>query len=228
MPRNLILTGGPYHPFASSCEALDAALSEVGIASNVTTDIGAGLRQLDNEQYDLLTVYALRWSMREPRSEADRQAWAFTLSDGDRARIEGHLAAGRGILALHTAGICFDDWPRWREIVGAGWVWGSSHHPPHGTVAVRMTGIAHSITSQATNFSVDDEAYTAMDLISGVQVLATVNAESQLESSPCLWTREVSNGRVVYDALGHDAASLNHPIHREIVQRSARWCIRQL
>jgi hypothetical protein len=28
---------------------------------------------------------------------------------------------------------------------------------------------------------------------------------------------------VVYDALGHDSQSLEHPVHRRILQRSALW-----
>jgi type 1 glutamine amidotransferase len=40
-----------------------------------------------------------------------------------------------------------------------------------------------------------------------------------------LWARNFSNGRIVYDALGHDAKSINHPEHAKIIRRSANWAI---
>jgi type 1 glutamine amidotransferase len=42
-----------------------------------------------------------------------------------------------------------------------------------------------------------------------------------------LWAREVDGARVVYNALGHDSASLNHPTHKRLLQRAALWAIRR-
>jgi type 1 glutamine amidotransferase len=128
---------------------------------------------------------------------------------------------------LHTASICFDDWPRWSEIIGAGWIWGTSYHPPRGPVSVKMTTAEHPITRGLQGFAFDDEAYSKMDLAPGLEPLAMVQAASQDTPSPCLWTRDVGKARVVYDALGHDSSSFEHPTHRTIVQRSARWATRQ-
>jgi uncharacterized protein len=223
MVRNLILTGGLYHPFESASETLRALLQEVGIESDITTDIHGGLRRLDEGRYDLLTVYCLRWPMKGERFDAERARWGVELGEADTGRIEAHLAQGRGLLALHTASISFDDWPRWRQIVGAGWTWGSSYHPPHGPVSVRMTAASHPITDGLQGFDFSDEAYSKMDLVPGLEALATVQAPSQDAASPCLWVRELGPARVVYDALGHDSASLEQPTHRRIVQRAALW-----
>ena len=46
--------------------------------------------------------------------------------------------------------------------------------------------------------------------------------------APCLVGKEFSNGRIVYDALGHNAKSLNHPEHAKIIRRSANWAIGNL
>ena len=40
---------------------------------------------------------------------------------------------------------------------------------------------------------------------------------------PAVWTHRYGNGRAVYDSLGHDAASLQHPTHRRLLQRAALW-----
>ena len=227
MTRNLILTGGVFHPFEDASESLTQMLLEIGIDSDVTTDISSGLSWLDDGGYDLLTVYALRWPMEQERFANDRARWAVTLSAQDQARINAHLAAGRGVLALHTAAISFSDWPRWRDIVGAGWIWGTSNHPPHGPVDVRMTTGEHPITRGLEAFNFPEEAYARMDLVPGIQALANVQAPSQEEPSPCLWAREVDGARVVYNALGHDSASLNHPTHKRLLQRAALWAIRR-
>jgi type 1 glutamine amidotransferase len=40
-----------------------------------------------------------------------------------------------------------------------------------------------------------------------------------------LWTRQWEGARVVYDALGHDAQSLDHPVHRQLIERAAAWAL---
>jgi len=225
--RNLLLTGGIYHDFASSARTLAELLNEVGVASDITMDIGAGLDRLPQGGYDLLTVYALRWSMPQAKFDDQRDAWAFSLTSAQRAAIAAHVGAGRGLLVLHTGAICFDDWPRWRELVGAGWTWGHSFHPPHGPVNVRLSGVPHPITEGLEAFDFDDEAYNLMDLSPGLEPLVQVKAAAQDSWSPCLWARDIGPARMVFDALGHDSASFNHPIHRQIVQRSALWTLKQ-
>lgn len=227
MARNLILTGGLFHPFEEASETLAGLLADVGIASDITTDIATGLSWLDDGDYDLLTMYGLRWPMREERFANDRARWGVDLQPADTARIEAHLAAGRGLLALHTASISFSDWPRWREIVGAGWIWGHSNHPPHGPVDVRMTTAAHPITQGLEGFNFPEEAYAMQDYVPGIEALATVQAPSQDRAWPSLWAREVGPARVAYDALGHDSASFSHPTHSRIVQRCALWALRR-
>jgi hypothetical protein len=227
MARNLILTGGLFHPFEEASETLAGLLARHGITSDITTDIATGLSWLDDGGYDLLTVYGLRWPMREERFANDRARWGVDLQPPDTARIEAHLAAGRGVLALHTASISFSDWPRWREIVGAGWIWGHSNHPPHGPVDVRMTALTHPITAGLPAFNFPEEAYAMQDYVPGIEALATVQAPSQDRPWPSLWAREVGPARVAYDALGHDSASFNHPTHSRIVQRCALWALRR-
>lgn len=226
--KNLIVTGGMYHPFEESAQTLAMLLADVGFASEVTSDPDAGFARLADGSYDLLTVYCLRWTMPQDRFVDDRAQWAYHLSKAARETITRHLQQGRGIFALHTAAVSFDDWPGWRDVVGAGWTWGHSFHPPLGTVHVQPTGRSHPIVGDIGAFSLVDEAYTNMDRRPGLQPLLEVRADSQTEFSPCLWTREHGGGRVVYDALGHDSASLLQAQHKDIVQRCALWAAGQL
>jgi len=223
MLQNLILTGGLYHPFDDSAATLAEILEEVGVSSVVTSDLDHGFDLLKSGAFDLLTVYALRWTMPQEKFKDAREAWAYQVSEQSRSSVAKHLRAGKGILALHTAAICFDDWPEWREAVGAGWQWGHSFHPPLGEVHVQPTHKPHPIVGNTAAFSLIDEAYTLMDTLPGLQPLLEIRAGTQSSYSPCLWTRETGGGRVVYDALGHDSTSFLQTDHKGIVQRSCLW-----
>lgn len=222
MRSAIIYTGGIAHPFEDASRALGALLAEVGFAARIHLELDDVLRDLAGEPDALLVLYALRWSMTQHEKYApDRARWALALPESARAGIAGHVARGGGLLGLHTASICFDDWPQWAEVLGGAWVWGRSFHPPLGPVRAAMLP-GHPLTAGLPDFEVIDEAYTALALQPGVAVAATVQAPGQAPQ-PALWTHAYGAGRVVYDALGHDAASLNEPTHRLLVQRAAQW-----
>jgi len=227
MLKNLVLTGGLYHPFDDSSKTLQTLLDAAGFASTVTDDLEHGFAELQTGSYDLLTVYALRWTMPQEKFAAQRAASGFSPTAAQRSALHQHLVSGKGILALHTAAICFDDWPEWQEAVGARWIWDHSYHPTLGTVHVQPTACVHPIVAGLPAFTLEDEAYTNMDIAPGVQPLMEVRAASQTAFSPCLWTRALPSGRLVYDALGHDSASLSHSVHRQIIQRAALWACGQ-
>jgi type 1 glutamine amidotransferase len=224
---NVILTGGHTHPFATSAPALADLLREYGIESTIEDDPERALQTLDSTRAELLTVYALRWTMRTGDKYAPfREKWGFSLSAAARARIEAHIARGGGLLALHTAIICFDDWPQWRSILGGRWEWGRSSHPPYGRVEARVDDPAHPLVRGLSGFSLDDEAYGDLDMAFDVRALLSVRAASGAWQ-PALWTREASAGRVVVDTLGHDKGAFTHPVHRRIVARAALWALRR-
>ena len=223
MPSNVILSGGHTHPFATSAPALAALLAEQGIESVVEMDPEAAIAKVAKTRPALLTVYALRWTMQQGDKYAPyREEWGFSLSAGARAEVEAHLARGGGILALHTAVICFDDWAGWADILGGRWVWGRSSHPPYGPVEVRPGEPNHPFVAGLPAFSLNDEAYGDLDLDSGVRPVMHVRAAGG-SWHPALWTRMFRNGRVAVDTLGHDAGAFEHPTHRRIVARAALW-----
>ena len=63
--RNLLLTGGIVHPFELVAPAMAGVLRGHGVESTVTEDIEGGLADLGRDRFDLLTLYALRWSMKD-------------------------------------------------------------------------------------------------------------------------------------------------------------------
>ena len=227
--RNLILTGGIFHPFKKSSQALQKILMKEGIESEITEDIEFGLKNINEGDYDLLTVYALRWSMKNgSKYKPYRDQWEFNLSDSGQKSIHKFLEKGGGIFGLHTAAICFDQWKDWISILGGKWIWGKSGHLPLGMVNTRTETIKHPITDNISNFNLEDEVFADLKTTKDIIPLLSAKVEGQDNWHPVLWARNFSNGRIVFDALGHDTKSINHPEHEKIIRRSANWAIGNL
>lgn len=227
MATNLILTGGIFHPFETAAPALAGVLDEVGIASTIRWDVDAALAEMaDGAAYDLVTNYALRWRMLDhEKYEPYRDEWALSLSADARAALATHVHEGGGLLGLHTASICFDDWPEWRDLLGGKWVWGTSYHPPLDQVDVKFIGGDNPLTAGLADFSLEDEVYHHLDCVAGVTPLATARTAEGEGPQTVAWSHVSGRGRVVYDGLGHDAASLTHPVHSRFLKRAALWAI---
>lgn len=218
----LILTGGIGHPFADASAALAGIMQQDGIETSVTEDIETGAARLADGGFDLLCVYALRWRMLIGDKYAPHRAqWAFSPSVGARAAIRGFVSGGGGLIALHTAVICFDDWPDWGGLIGGAWVWGRSSHPPFGRVLVTPVVDGHSIIAGVREFETTDEVYSNLEFAPDIQPL--LRADAGEGSKPVLWARQVGRGRVVTDLLGHDRAALEQSEHRTVLKRSALW-----
>lgn len=227
--RAVVLSGGLTHDFPTTTACLAELLGEAGLQVEVHTGTGGverALRSLPGAA--LLAVNALRWTMTGPavpnRYRERATAEGASPSQPARDALVAHLAAGGGVLGMHTASICFDDWPGWGETLGGAWVWGASSHPPLGP-EIRVTPAApHPLVDGLDGFTLVDEVYTGLDRQPGVEGLLTAIPPGTGEpAQPLLWAREHGGGRVVYDALGHHPPSYQVPEHREIVRRAIRW-----
>jgi len=221
MTRALVLSGGIFHDFPATSAFLAELLCGQGMEAEVTEDIEGGLARL--EEFDLLVVNALRWRMAGEKYDPYRERWAYSPSEAAREAIVRHLSAGRGLLAMHTAVISFDDWPEWGDLLGAQWRWGRSGHPPLSRVTVHVRTSAHPLVEGVGDFQVEDEVYGFLDRRPGLEPLMT--SEHGGEAHPLLWARESLGARVVVDALGHSVESLSVPEHRTVVERAMRWVL---
>lgn len=229
MARAVIVSGGVAHDFPSSSAELVVLLAEAGVTAEVTQDADAALAGLaataGRPDAPLVVLNLLRWRMTNVERYLDqRERWGLSLSAGARAGLEAHVRSGGGLLALHGASICFDDWPQWRALLGGVWVWGRSGHPPLGPMAVTVHADRHPLVAGLADFELEDEAYGFLDTEPDVVPLLT--SPHGGADHPLAWARAVGDGRVVYDALGHHAPSLRHPAHRELLLRAVRWLLR--
>jgi uncharacterized protein len=227
--RAVVLSGGLTHDFPATTSCLAGLLADAGLDVEVhsgTAGVDAALRALPGAA--LLVVNALRWTMTGPatperyRDQAAREG--VSPAPAAREALARHLAAGGGVLGMHTASICFDDWPGWGEALGGAWVWGGSSHPPLGPRVEVSVAAAHPITEGIGGFGLVDEVYADLALQPDIEPLLTAPTPGTAgPARPLLWAREHGGGRVVYDALGHHPPSYEVPEHREIVRRAIAW-----
>jgi type 1 glutamine amidotransferase len=223
MSNLVLLTGGLDH--AHDFPALAAALVELlgDHHVDVVDHPDALAQRLDGA--DALIVHALRWRMLGPAYDAWRDRWAYTTPPATRAAIAGFVAGGGGLVGCHTASICFDDWPEWRDTLGGSWVWGRSAHPPLGPVQAHLVaGADHAVVAGLPDeIALRDEVYGDLDLDPGVEPLAHARRTPDDELQPVVWVHGYGDGRVVYDGFGHDVASLRHADHVRLLRQAVSW-----
>lgn len=216
----VLLTGGWAHPSDATFEPLVGLLTEAGFDITMTEAVEA-LPPLLAEGADLLVVNACRFRMLDDRYNDDQRAeWAVESTPMVRAAIVEHLAAGRPLLGLHAASICFDDWPQWAELLGGSWQWDRSGHGPVAPFDVALRP-DHPVADGIEPFSVQDECYRHLAVAEDAAVLLT--AEEDGETHVLGWTRTDGDARVAYSALGHDQRSLEEPAHQRLLQHLLAW-----
>ncbi len=222
MNVQVLVTGGAgRHDAASIGDGLCRVATGAGLTTTVLTGPDAVRRAAEEAgPGDVVTVHALYLQATAPA--AAHLADPATRPDPDDLDVvEGWVRGGGGLVALHTAVICFDADPRWRGLCGAAWSWGTSSHPPPGPVRVDRTGPEHPVTVEVGAFEVVDEVYLDLDLCDDVTPLLTTELDGSVV--PLVWARGVGEGRVVTDLLGHDLASITDPSHGRLLGQALRW-----
>lgn len=218
MTRVIILSGsdrydGRWHDHAATSQRVAAALAAIGIEAQIR---GAHPRAFGElAEADLLVVNVANGAIAADDASDEDWAGAFALLDAYRQR-------GGPLLALHLSSAAFvGEYPAWRQWIGGEWVVGTSMHPPISQTTISVKRDAHPITAGLGDIEVFDERYSYLETEPGNIVLAT-HLHDDIEH-PMVWAREAGNGRVVYDALGHDVRSYDSADRIRLIQRSALW-----
>ena len=226
--RAVVLSGGPdyAHAFVETGPALASIVERTGRDVTLVDHPDDVVSLLDDPRVDVLVVNALRWRMLADRYAQWRDEWSYTTSPTTRAAITEFVDQGGGLVGSHTAPICFDDWPEWADVMGGGWVWDVSSHPPRGPVTATIVDGAHDITRGVSHtVTLDDEVYGDLAL-RDVEVLATARRTPDDRDQPVVWTHRFGEGRVAYVCFGHDVESLRHPDVARLIDQSVRWAAR--
>lgn len=221
--KAIILSGGYSHPFPASTGALAARIEAAGRQVAIEEDIDRAIAALAARP-PLFAVNALMWSMTQHEKYApDREHYAYHLPDSHMNAIANYVGGGGRLFVLHVGTICWDTQPRWHEVMGGGWTWGRSHHPPFGEINVRLTPEGRRLSAGAESFALLDEAYHNLDPAADCTILATCEIDAGPQS--VAWIRPFGEGRVAVDALGHDARSINAAGHRKLIDAQLKWLL---
>lgn len=225
MSRALVLTGGPdhAHDFGASGAALAGLVAGAGFTVEVADHPDGAAARLAAGGIEVLAMNALRWRMLPERYAPWRRAWAYHTPPATRAALDAFVAGGGGLIASHTASICFDDWPEWADVLGGAWDWDRSSHPPPAEVDVHVVA-PHPVTDGLPErFTLVDEVYGDQRVRPDAEVLAVARRSPDDADQPVVWAYRHGRGRVVYDGFGHDAASLTHPVHARLLHQALAW-----
>ena len=226
MKRNLILSGGVAHDYAKTSLMLSGVLEGVDVQSQILEDFDSISKEM-LLSFDMVTLNCVRWTCSQAQVSPDWQdKWAFTLPEAAREGLLAFLAQGKGLLALHAATICFDDWPLYREILGAWWEWGTSGHAPFQGHQMNVIETSHPITKGISDFTIQDELYIHARFTDSVSPL--IEGEWEGQRHPMLWVRDFEQARVCYNALGHGVEAFEHPQNRLLLKRGALWVLKAL
>ncbi len=224
MTRVLLLTGGsPHaHDFAAIGAALASVLSAAGneVVRAGHPDEAANL--LRGGQHDVLVVHGLWWRMLDDVYEPWRE-FAYSTPSSTRETIDGFVRGGGGLVALHTAPICFDDWPEWGDVLGGSWQWGISSHPPVGPVSARIAADHPVVAGLSSTIELIDEVYGDLDLRDGIEPLAVAQRSDSDADQPVVWTYRCGEGRVVFDGFGHDESSIARSDNASLIVQAVDW-----
>ena len=137
-------------------------------------------------------------------ANADRRDPEFKYTRSQQESLLKFVHSGGGYVSIHGANNAAPDWlPEWKEMLGG--VFSHIGQPDgkvrKGDYMVKIVDKSSSITRGLDAFPLKDELYYNMQMVAGVEPLATV--EYSGTAWPVAWTRSFGRGRVFHLVLGH-------------------------
>lgn len=224
--RGLLLIGGAdYHnqPFHTA-ELAGIIAGEAGLDLRITDDLST-LNPATLAEHQVL----INWSTFVKPSPEQVSA------------LIGAVEGGLGFLGIHGATATFWNSAPYLQMIGTRFV----RHDPYKKFTVTINDRNHPITAGIDDFEVEDELYELGGDAAGLQLLADgvnqgrpygdlrefgdgplptdIHVLASAEGHPLLYTRQFGQGRIHYNALGHDGKSLGHPSFRRLIRQGLSW-----
>ncbi len=210
--RGLMFVGGHAHDFEVEPTRLADTLRRTeNVDIRITTDLGE-LTEENLAAVDVVMFNAcLDKGMDEPKQTVLLNA----------------LRGGKGLVAMHCALWCFQDWPEWRRILG-GLV---LTHDKFGSYQVRVVYPMHPIAQGVpATFTITDEAYYVDERAADIRVIVQTaqTHPGRQNTEPQMWTNRYVGGRVFVNAMGHNEQALFHPAYLKLLANGIRWAAARL
>jgi type 1 glutamine amidotransferase len=214
--RVYLLSGGQrqHHGYRDQAFYLAELLENTGRFEVTLGEDAAILETPTLAKYDLIVA------------NADRRDPEFKYTKAQQRALLDFVRSGHGYVSIHGADNAAPDWlPEWREMLGG--VFSHVGLPDgkvrKGSYTVTIADTSSPITRGLRDFPLQDELYYNVQMLPGVQPLATVAYDGK--TWPVAWTRTFGKGRVFHLVLGHrdfgpgkDDPARNPNLGRLIVQ----------
>lgn len=210
--RGLMFVGGHAHDFDTEPLRLAEVLRrQENIDIRITTDLG----ELTAENAATIDVLMFNACLDKGMDEAKQRV----LLDS--------LRQGKGLVAMHCALWCFQDWPEWRRMLGGVVL----KHDKYGPFEIGVVHPAHPIAQGVpATFAITDEAYYVDDRRPDICVIAQTmrTHPGRQTSEPQVWTNRYMGGRIFVISMGHDEQALFHPAYLKLLTNGIRWAATHL
>lgn len=214
----------PWHPVAETSTEIARVVGTLGLEPEIRTDETPGALA-DLSGVDLLIVNSGGGDPDAPITYDP--AWQPSFD-----AIAAYAAAGSPILAVHSAAKAFPEWPGWADIVGTGWIQGTSGHPEISLAVFEAdpSAVAHPVfdhlsplagVTERPVVTCYDERYWRLPVHAGNAPL--LGHETLGDWYVVSWSR---GGSVVFDGLGHDRRSYASVQRRAYLAGEIRWLLR--
>jgi type 1 glutamine amidotransferase len=214
--RVYLLTGGQrqHHGYRDQAFYLAELLENTGRFEVTLGEDAAILETPALNKYDLIVA------------NADRRDPEFKYTRAQQQALLDYVRSGHGYVSIHGADNAAPDWlPEWREMLGG--VFSHVGLPDSkvrkGSYVVTIADTTSPITQGLREFPLQDELYYNLQMLPGIQPLATVEYDGK--TWPVAWTRTFGKGRVFHLVFGHrdfgpgkDDPARNPNLGRLIVQ----------
>jgi type 1 glutamine amidotransferase len=100
---------------------------------------------------------------------------------------------------------------------------GTSGHGPRSDFLSKIVDKEHPITKGLSDFTTNDELYAKLQGDEDIQVLVTADSDWSKKTEPLVYVKRYGQGRVVYNAYGHDRKALMTPNVQKIIARGTEW-----
>ncbi|HEX7397438.1 MAG TPA: ThuA domain-containing protein [Propionibacteriaceae bacterium] len=214
----------PWHPVAETSAEIAGVVRALGLEPEMRTDESPDALA-DLSGVDLLIVNSGGGDPDTPI--AYDPAWQASFD-----AVAAYAAAGSPILAVHNAAKAFPEWPAWADIVGTGWIQGTSGHPEISLAVFEAdpSAVTHPVFDHLAPISgvterpaviCYDERYWRLPVRAGNTPL--LGHETRGDWYVMGWSR---GGSVVVDGLGHDRRSYASVQRRRYLANEIRWLLR--
>jgi uncharacterized protein len=190
----LILSGGQrnHHGYREQALYLAGALEDTGHYQVTLCEDASILETPAMKKYDVLIV------------NADRREPEHKLSLEQQKALLAYVKEGHGYVSIHGADNAPADWvPEWKEMLGG--IYSHVGKPDGkaimGRYTIKIADKANPVAAGLSDFEIDDELYSNMQMLPEVKPLATIDYKGT--TWPVAWTWRYGKGPVFHTSLGH-------------------------